>query len=117
MRLQLIGPMSGLPAYNYPAFNAAAADLRAAGHEVWNPAETDGDSRARPRTWYMRRSLAALQAADIAVLLPGWERSQGARLEVEMALAIGLPVVPLAAMRQQLATRCRLVVEEHEISR
>lgn len=97
MRLQLIGPMSGLPEFNYPAFNAAAAKLRAAGHEVWNPAESAGGDTGQVRAWYMRQSLAALQEADMAILLPGWEQSRGARLEVAVALEIGLGVVPLDA--------------------
>ena len=33
------GPMSGLPDLNFPAFHAAAAELRALGHTVVNPAE------------------------------------------------------------------------------
>ena len=38
-RIYLAGPMSGLPELNYPAFHAKAAELRAAGHHVENPAE------------------------------------------------------------------------------
>lgn len=38
-RIYIAGPMSGLPAMNYPAFNTEAARLRALGFEVENPAE------------------------------------------------------------------------------
>lgn len=38
-RIYLSGPMTGLPDYNYPAFNAEAARLRALGYTVENPAE------------------------------------------------------------------------------
>lgn len=38
-RIYIAGPMSGLPEFNYPAFNRAAAVLRAQGHHVENPAE------------------------------------------------------------------------------
>lgn len=95
MRLQLLGPMTGLPAFNYPAFNAAAAELRQAGHQVWNPAEP-GLQPGRSWSWYMRQSLAALPYAEAAVLLPGWQHSRGARLEVATALALDIPVIPLA---------------------
>lgn len=95
MRLQLVGPMTGLPQFNYPAFNAAAAELRAAGFQVWNPA--DCGLGPHPRGWYMRQSLGALPHADAVVLLPGWEASAGARLEVHTALALDTPVIPLAA--------------------
>ena len=37
-RIYVAGPMSGLPAFNFPAFHEAAADLRACGFDVVNPA-------------------------------------------------------------------------------
>lgn len=41
MILYLAGPMRGIPEFNFPAFMSAAADLRAQGHIVFNPAERD----------------------------------------------------------------------------
>ena len=41
MRIYLAGPMRNYPRNNFPAFDAAAAKLRADGHEVFNPAEHD----------------------------------------------------------------------------
>ncbi|MCY1527250.1 hypothetical protein D9M68_623110 [compost metagenome] len=38
-RIYLAGPMTGLPEFNYPAFHAEAARLRALGYQVENPAE------------------------------------------------------------------------------
>ena len=35
-RIYIAGPMTGLPDFNYPAFNAAAARMRALGFEVEN---------------------------------------------------------------------------------
>jgi hypothetical protein len=37
--------MSGLPKHNFPAFDAAAADLRARGFDVVSPAELDDPVR------------------------------------------------------------------------
>jgi len=39
MRIYIAGPMTGLPEFNYPAFNAAAEYLRSLGHHVENPAD------------------------------------------------------------------------------
>ena len=93
----LSGPMTGLPDFNRPAFHAAAAALRAQGHVVINPAEVDLGPDA---TWadYMRIHLAEIARRVTQVfVLPGWESSRGAQLEVHVARALGLPVVPVPA--------------------
>lgn len=43
MRVYLAGPMRGVPHFNFPAFHAAAAELRARGYVVFSPAEADND--------------------------------------------------------------------------
>lgn len=95
MSLYLCGPITGLPDYNYPAFHAAAAELRAAGWSVVNPAENP-EPCPNP-TWddWMRISLEQVRAASLLALLPGWERSKGARLEVKTARECGIPVFSL----------------------
>ena len=93
----LSGPMTGLPDFNRPAFHAAAAALRAQGHVVINPAEVDLGPDA---TWvdYMRVHLAEIARRVTRVfVLPGWESSRGAQLEVHVARSLGLPVVPAPA--------------------
>ncbi|HRW03436.1 MAG TPA: DUF4406 domain-containing protein, partial [Tetrasphaera sp.] len=93
----LSGPMTGLPDFNRPAFHAAAAALRAQGYVVINPAEVDLGPDA---TWadYMRVHLAEIARRVTQVfVLPGWESSRGAQLEVHVARSLGLPVVPAPA--------------------
>lgn len=98
----LAGPMRGLPEFNFPAFREAAADLRARGHLVTSPAEMDeeldgfdgkGNVEPLPFQDYMARDLPAVCAADAVVVLPGWQRSQGAQLEVYVAETVGIPVL------------------------
>jgi hypothetical protein len=88
-KIYIAGPMTGLPDFNYPAFNAAAEELRAKGWHVENPA-------ANPvppcESWvgYMRMALAQLVTCDAIWLLDGWMASKGAQLEVEVARGLGL---------------------------
>lgn len=116
MKIYLAGPMTGIPHFNYPAFNAAAAALRAEGHTVFNPAEYDietfgkdisnptGDAeQAASDHGFDRRS--ALKAdlawicdnAEAIALLPGWEASSGARAEYALACALSLTPMHLEA--------------------
>ena len=91
MRIYLAGPMSGLPAFNYPAFNAMAARLREAGYEVENPAENPDPE---PATWenYLRTALRQMLTCDCVALLEGWESSKGARLEIDVAGRLSIPI-------------------------
>lgn len=86
------GPMSGLPDLNFPAFNAAAQQLRGLGLNAVNPAEINPDS-AMSWTACMRADIKALCDCDAIALLPGWERSKGAHLELHLAHRLGLDVV------------------------
>ena len=92
LRLYLAGPMVGVPEHNFPLFNRVAAELRAAGHQVFNPAENDDGGVRRPRAFYMRLDVPALLASEAVVVLSGWQRSRGANLEVWLALDLGMPI-------------------------
>lgn len=95
----IAGPMTGRPDNNHEAFNMAAADLRAAGFHVINPAEIN--LRGVPATWenYMRRCIERIiHDADVVALLPGWEKSVGAQLEVQIARAFSLEVAPVECL-------------------
>lgn len=93
-RCYISGPMSNMPAFNVPAFHAAAALLRAQGLEVVNPAEMD-ESDAAPKEWadYLRRDIKQMMECDGIAMLPGWEDSRGARLESHIAHALGFEVI------------------------
>jgi len=92
MRLYLAGPMRGHEDHNRPAFAFATEVLRAAGHEVFNPHDLDqsmGDRAAMEIevSWIARH-------AEHVALLPGWEKSRGARAEVALADALSIPWSP-----------------------
>ena len=88
-RIYIAGPMSGLPALNYPAFHAKAAELRALGFHVENPAENPAPHCS---SWlgYMRLAVAQLATCDAVYLLPGWRHSRGACVEHQLAVGLGL---------------------------
>jgi len=89
--IYIAGPMTGLPDLNFPAFHAAAAMLRAQGHDVINPAEINPD-QAMPWKECMRRDLAAVVFCEAIYLLPGWQASKGATLEHHVAERLGLTI-------------------------
>ena len=93
MKLYLAGPMRGLPQYNYPAFHEAAQRLRDAGYVVFDPADLTYEWDEAGSRKAMGEELAWICAeADAIALLPGWERSLGAKAEISTAEALGLPV-------------------------
>lgn len=90
--IYISGPMTGMPENNFPAFHAAAAMLRGQGHDVRNPAEVGEEPG---KTWedYMRKDLRLLCDCDAIFLLPRWERSKGAHLELHIAHRLGMEVL------------------------
>jgi hypothetical protein len=96
MKVYLSGPMTGLPDFNYPAFNAAAAELRSLGFEVDNPAEHFGGDQTLERKVYMRGDIEALLKVDAVVTLPGHHKSQGSQLELAIARALELHIRTLS---------------------
>jgi hypothetical protein len=104
----IAGPMSNQPMWNYPAFFDAEEQLLELGYVVGNPARHDGvtidealrmvgspERPAHPWAWYMKRDLPMVMGSDFICLLPGWQESKGARLEVHVAKALGIPLMIL----------------------
>lgn len=101
MKVYLAGPMSGYEEYNFPAFKLATDTLRDDGHEVVSPAELDGEPVPGivpgDKQWadLLARDVQVVASPDIeaVVVLPGWEDSQGAALEVHVARSLGKPIL------------------------
>lgn len=91
--IYLCGPVSGLPENNYPAFNAAAQKLRSEDFNVLNPAEIQSEKEDQPWSYYMRLCLEMVCRADLLMVLPGWQSSRGAKLEVYVAQQLELPIL------------------------
>ena len=108
MKIYIAGPMSGVKDFNFPLFFETEKKLKELGYEVINPAHNDGEtleealknagSPERPNnSWnsYMRRDLPNVLAVDALCVLPDWQKSKGASLEVHVAEALGLPIYVL----------------------
>lgn len=89
--IYLSGPMTGIADSNFPAFHAAAAELRRRDFIVVNPAELNPE-HGLPWSTYLRRDIAELVKCDGLALLPGWQDSRGACLERHIAEQLGMPV-------------------------
>jgi len=92
MKIYLSGPMSGYHDMNREAFKNATLDLRQQGHEVTNPVETDCAVDSGRWSDFLKKDIALLTTCDTVVVLPGWEDSKGARLEVFTAFDLGLAI-------------------------
>lgn len=108
----IAGPMTGIPYFNFPAFYEAEQLLAECGWVVHNPARIDEDHGEHPkpdgvpdhpRKYYMQRDLPLVCASDAIFVLPGWHRSAGAKLEVDVALRLDIPVYKLLDMWDNLA--------------
>lgn len=90
--IYLSGPMTGIPDYNYPAFREASKKLRDFGQVVFDPSEAFDGRTDLPKEVYMRKDIEMILKADVVALLPGWQNSSGAQLEVEVAKQCGIPI-------------------------
>jgi hypothetical protein len=96
--IYILGPMTGKPFYNFPAFDAAARHAQMLGHEVYNPAQLDRDGGFDPSAlpiqhdWtkmpsgltlqeVIQRDLDAVRRCSAYIALDGWEKSTGALAE------------------------------------
>lgn len=92
----IAGPMRGHEHFNFPAFFAAETELEKLGIQTFNPAKHDLD--AFPEFDHTSDSLdgfditkafvwdvQSIAAADGIALLPGWEKSEGANIELRIA--------------------------------
>lgn len=103
----LAGPMTGIPMYNFPAFDAARDRLLAQGWQVVSPADLDRAHGFDPVVCpylkvtpeflraAMKRDVDALLSESVTAiyLLDGWEKSAEAQAEFAVAEWRGLEVM------------------------
>ena len=93
----IAGPMRGYEEYNYPAFRRAKAFLESLGvEEIFSPHEHDATLGLTPDEagavaeldigLLLRDDFAVVAQGGHILMLPGWEASDGARKELQVAL-------------------------------
>lgn len=99
MKVYIAGPIRGIPEFNAPAFDAAEKRWREAGHTPFSPISVDralavlaGSETPEHLKLVMQLDTALIFNADAIALLPGWEKSSGATVELALAQFLKLPV-------------------------
>jgi hypothetical protein len=101
-RAYLAGKMTGIDQLNYPAFTAAAAELRAKNYFVFSPHENDARYNidpSKPISPEMRKKLILddltfilAGGCDEVWVLPHWRGSLGVAAEIATAKSCNIPV-------------------------
>ena len=102
-RIYIAGPMRGIPELNFPEFYRIEALWRERGWDVVNPAQMDKDHGYVPTKQQvkfddlsieqaMERDLPAVASCDAIAMMTGWEKSQGANIELRHAKELGKEV-------------------------
>lgn len=115
MKVYVAGPMRGYKDWNREAFLSAKKRWEAAGHQVFCPmtvgcdglgykTEQEVDPHSIPGASHLRHVMlsdfAAICAADAVAVLPGWEHSAGATVEVALAQFLGTALYNAVTMNE-----------------
>lgn len=93
-RYYLAGPMTGLPGYNFSAFEDAAKLLRSWGLQIISAHEIDYGETEETRGQlhgymeYIKGGLGVMLTCDAVIFLSGWPRSEGCMIENDVAIAL-----------------------------
>lgn len=94
MLVYISGPISGIPDDNRAAFTRAVEYLASIGHDAINPldiAATLPVDAEYPD--YIRADVLALLDCEALYVLPGWQSSRGACVEVMLAKALDMRII------------------------
>ena len=98
LKIYIAGPMRNIQDNNFPAFYAAEKELES--RKIWNPVnparmddELYADKEAIDYKEAMKRDLEEVFKCDAMYMLNGWSKSQGARVEHELAVYLNLYIM------------------------
>lgn len=105
MQIYLSGPMTGLPDHNAPEFHRLADQIHAMGYSVINPSEINAEVLAdNPLAVMSYRTLLPIDIRELAkcdgiALMPGWQKSKGAKFELVAAEIFEMQIFDAETMR------------------
>jgi hypothetical protein len=102
--LYISGPMTGVVDHNAPAFDAVERFLIFYGYRPINPANNDGRSRDKPWHFYMSLDIVSVCQSNALILLPDWEFSKGAVLEIAVAERLETPIYEITNFKDFINT-------------
>lgn len=85
--IYISGPITGVENYWEP-FEKAEDEIEAAGFIALTPTRLP---RGMSNEQYMRICLAMIDSADGVLFLPGWDKSEGAKVELRYCFYTGKP--------------------------
>lgn len=91
MKIYISGRITGNDNYKNE-FMYGAEIIKGLHAEPVNPAEAPEGGEYK---WYIDNGLDLLKKCDAILMLPGWEKSAGARLEWQYATTVKMPVLKL----------------------
>jgi hypothetical protein len=91
MKIYISGPISNVPDGNFEAFKEAEKTITKKGHTAINPHTVCSRITG---SWadYMRADIKAMMDADAILMLPDWDKSRGAALEMQLAMQLNIHI-------------------------
>lgn len=93
-KIYISGPMTGYPDFNRPMFKEAEKWCRKNNYSPFNPGWLlFGEEDTFTYDEIMEIDLCALSKCEVILMLPGYEKSNGACIELSLAKELGLSII------------------------
>lgn len=101
-KIYLSGPITGIENGNREAFKFFEETLVSIGFNVVNPHNLHTTEEIKTFTWdqFMKSDIKALMDCDVVAVLPGWQNSKGANIEVKLAKDVLIPIVDAETLKE-----------------
>lgn len=98
----IAGPVTGIEDCNRPMFDQAEGWLAEQGAVAINPTVLPEGLRSHQS--YMNICIPMLREADAVLMLPGWHKSAGAKMEYDEARRLGMPIFSFTPIQDASAS-------------